>query len=260
MLQLTPENYYSTEANQEYMSVSQYKDFRKCESQAMAKIWGGFEVPPSQAFLVGSYVHSWNDNTTQQFMSEHPEIFKKDGDLKAEYKIADKMIEILRNDPMCMAALEGEKEKIIVAEFGGCKWKMKADSLNLAKQRIVDLKTTRDIYDKLWSVEDRMYVSWVEYYGHITQMAVYRELVRISTGIECEPLIEAVSKEDVPDKAIICFDNERLQYETERVLFYLPRILKVKTGEEEPTRCERCDWCKQTKKVDKVLHYSELIV
>lgn len=35
---LNNENYYSPEANQEYMSVSQYKAFMNCEAAAMASI------------------------------------------------------------------------------------------------------------------------------------------------------------------------------------------------------------------------------
>ena len=45
---LTQENYYSKEANEEYLSVSQYKDFcgsvgrLGCEEQALAKISGDY--------------------------------------------------------------------------------------------------------------------------------------------------------------------------------------------------------------------------
>ena len=48
-MQLTAENYYSEEANFEYMSVSQFKDFvgtygqRGCEFTAMDKIRGAYE-------------------------------------------------------------------------------------------------------------------------------------------------------------------------------------------------------------------------
>ena len=37
---LTNDNYYSPEANWEYMSVSQYKQFLKCEAAAMAQLKG----------------------------------------------------------------------------------------------------------------------------------------------------------------------------------------------------------------------------
>lgn len=38
-------NYYSPEANKEYMSVSQYKAFMNCEAAAMASISGKYERP-----------------------------------------------------------------------------------------------------------------------------------------------------------------------------------------------------------------------
>ena len=36
-LELDQNNYYSPEANQQYFSVSQYKDFMKCEAMAITK-------------------------------------------------------------------------------------------------------------------------------------------------------------------------------------------------------------------------------
>lgn len=39
-LRLTQSNYYSPETDQQYFSVSQYKDFMKCEAMAMAKLRG----------------------------------------------------------------------------------------------------------------------------------------------------------------------------------------------------------------------------
>ena len=55
---LTPENYYSPEANFEYMSVSQFKDFSGtygqvgCESRAMAKLRGEYQEEKTTALLV----------------------------------------------------------------------------------------------------------------------------------------------------------------------------------------------------------------
>lgn len=62
---LTAENYYSQEANEEYMSVSQFKDFcgtygkMPCEFTAMEKLKGRWEEPKSKALMVGSYVDSY---------------------------------------------------------------------------------------------------------------------------------------------------------------------------------------------------------
>lgn len=53
--QLTADNYYSDEANREYLSVSQFKDFvgtygrMGCEEMALAKIRGEYKTEPSNA-------------------------------------------------------------------------------------------------------------------------------------------------------------------------------------------------------------------
>ena len=44
-MQLTDDNYYSNGADIEYMSVSMYKLFKKCEKQAMAKLEGIYQFP-----------------------------------------------------------------------------------------------------------------------------------------------------------------------------------------------------------------------
>lgn len=43
-IKLSQNNYYSVEADSQYFSVSQYKDFMKCEAMAMAKIRGGIQT------------------------------------------------------------------------------------------------------------------------------------------------------------------------------------------------------------------------
>ena len=64
-MELSANNYYSAEANQEYMSVSQYKDFAGtygklgCEYGAMEKLAGRWEEKKTTALLVGSYVDSY---------------------------------------------------------------------------------------------------------------------------------------------------------------------------------------------------------
>ena len=72
-MQLTSENYYSQEANQEYMSVSGYKDFAgtygkmPCEFYGMEKLNGRWEDEKSTALLVGSYVDSYFEGSLDQF-------------------------------------------------------------------------------------------------------------------------------------------------------------------------------------------------
>lgn len=64
-MELTAENYYSPEANAEYMSVSQFKSFAgtdgklACEAEAMAELRGEWEMKKTTALMVGSYVDSY---------------------------------------------------------------------------------------------------------------------------------------------------------------------------------------------------------
>ena len=59
MEELTNQNYFSVESNQQFMSASQFKDFMKCEVEALAKINGETQEEPSKAMLVGSYVDAY---------------------------------------------------------------------------------------------------------------------------------------------------------------------------------------------------------
>ena len=98
-MKLTSENYYSPEANREYMSVSQFKDFAgtygkiPCEFEALEKLNGRWEMEKTTPLLVGSYVDSYFEGTLDQFKKENPEVFRKDGELKSDYKHAEKIIE-----------------------------------------------------------------------------------------------------------------------------------------------------------------------
>ena len=68
---LTSENYYSEKSNLEYMSVSQYKQFQKCEAAAMAELKGEWKRPKSTALLVGSYIDSWFEGSLESFKIEN---------------------------------------------------------------------------------------------------------------------------------------------------------------------------------------------
>lgn len=258
-LKLTRDNYFSTEANWHYMSVSQYKDFRKCESAALAKLKGEYEQAHSDAFLSGSYVHAWNEGTLERFKKENPELYKKDDTLYAKYEVLNDCIKTLENDRFVMMALEGEKEVIMTEELLGVPWKIMIDSYNPNKGRFTDLKTVRSLGDKFWN--GTKYENFIEHYGYTTQIAVYSEVERLVTGRNnyLEGLIVAVTKESPPDKAVIGFDEEMIEFELLKIEMYLPRIIEVKTGKEKPTRCNECKYCRQNKKLTKVIHYSELI-
>ncbi|MGD7663892.1 PD-(D/E)XK nuclease-like domain-containing protein [Brevibacillus laterosporus] len=260
LLELNDQNYYSLEADREYMSNSQYKDFRTCEAMAMAKLSGEWSNPSDINLLLGSYVHAWLEGTLEQFKENNPSLFTKKGELYAQYRHADQMIQTLQEDPFVMLALEGQKEVIATAEFADAPWKIKMDVYNPEQCRIADLKTVRDINGKYWD-KSQGYVSFVEAYGYLRQMALYLEIERLWAGRDTwlEALIVAVSKEDPPDKAIIGSDTTRLGYELEEVVQHMPRILEVKHGFADPVRCEKCKYCRETKKIKHIVHYLDLL-
>jgi hypothetical protein len=260
--ELNDSNYYGPDADMAYMSNSQYKSFLACEVAALAKVRGEWREEPSDAMLVGSYVHSALDGTLDHFKAANPDIFTKKGELKAEYKKADTMLETLVSDSLIREYLQGVKEFIITAEFAGTLWRAKLDIYNPTMNRIVDVKTVKSLTDKVWDKQDRQYMSWIESYGYIRQIAIYTELLRRWTGENnrADGYVVAVTKEDIPDKAIISIDQERIAIELEMVQATIPRILKVKSGEESPIGCGSCNYCKSVKKLDRVIHFSELVV
>lgn len=261
LLTLTNQNYHSLEANKVYMSNSQYKDFLECESKAMAKINGWVESVPT-VFGVGSYVHAAFEGTLDQYKIDYADvIFNSKGKPYADYAKADDMIHTIKSDPFCMFVLQGEKEVIMTAGFAGAHWKIKVDSHNPEKGRLADIKTVRSIRDKIWDTE-RGYVSFVEAYKYDTQMAIYAEIEKrwSMRGDWLKPLIVAVSKEDIPDKEVIGFDENDIERELDSIAANMPRIMAVKGGHEEPGRCENCRYCRQTKKLNGIIHYLDLVV
>jgi hypothetical protein len=99
-MMLTERNYYSQEANREYFSVSQFKDFQKCPAMAMAKLRGEYEEEFGRALLLGSYVDEMltgSDESIKNFIVENmPELFKKNGDRYADVQQADETIVRIR--------------------------------------------------------------------------------------------------------------------------------------------------------------------
>lgn len=248
---LNEENYYSQAANEKYMSVSQYKTFAgtygraSCEAAALARLRGEWKEETNTAMLVGSYVDHYFENTLGMFKEEHPEIFKKDGSLKADYIKAEQIIARAERDELFMKYLSGDKQVIMTGEFGGCKWKIKMDSY-IKDVAIVDLKVMSSITEMKW-VKDNGYMDFIRYWGYDIQAAIYQEIVRQNTGKKLPFYIAALSKEKEPDIEIIYIADTYIKEALAAVEMNLPEILRVKSGELEPHRCECCDYCRHTK-------------
>ena len=248
-MKLTDDNYFSTEAMKEYWSVSQFKQFCHCPASAIAEMNGEYEREPSTALLVGSYVDAYftgDKGALGRFVLEHPEITNsRTGQLKADFKHAETMIEAVKRQPLMMDYLHGSKQIIGWAELFDVNWKIKMDVYD--GQRIVDLKTVKDfkpIYEEGFG-----WRSFIEYWGYDIQGAIYQRVEQAVTG-RLEPLpfyIVAVTKEKVPDVAVIHLPQHILDTALKVVEAKIDRFDLMKMGEIEPERCERCEYCKSTK-------------
>ena len=264
-MQLTNENYYSKEANEEYLSVSQYKNFmgtygkRGCEEYALAKIEGTWEenMEDSDALMVGSYVDAHFEGTLDLFKAKHPCMFKKDGGLMAKYLKANEMIQRCERDEVFSHYMSGEKQVIMTADMFGAKWKIKIDSYHPG-QCIVDLKTCQSI-NKVFFHHDIGYMNFLAEWGYYIQGAVYQKVVEINTGKKLPFFIAAVSKEKVPDIQVIAVEQNLLDEALAEVEHNVPMILALKYKAADPTRCECCDYCKQTRVLKAPIWSSDLI-
>lgn len=260
---LAEHNYYSSDSNWQYMSVSQYKEFAgtygraACEAAALAKLKGEWDDEVSTAMLVGSYVDHYFEGTLDFFKSEHPELFKRDGSLKSEYVKADEIIKRAERDELFMKYMSGRKQVIMVGEIGGVQWKIKMDSY-IPDTAIVDLKVMQSLTKLEW-VRDIGYLDFIQYWGYDIQGAVYQEIVRQNTGKKLPFYIAGISKEKEPNLEIINVTDSYLNEALDNVRRNLPDILAARNGDREPNRCERCDYCRHTKVLTHPIAIADLI-
>ena len=248
MISLTSENYHTTTANNDYWSVSLFKAFDKCEASGLAMVRGEYEQEQTTSLLVGSYVDAYVSGTQTVFIEQHPEIFNsRTGELKADYRKADELIRTIESQPLMVEFLTGQKQTIMSAELFDVPWKIKIDVHG--GDRIVDLKTVKD-FEPLYK-EGFGRVPWIEYWGYDIQGAIYQKIEQIASG-RTEPLpfyIVAITKEKVPDVAVIQIPQHVLDTALKVVESKIDRFDLVKHGDIEPNRCGKCDYCKRTKKL-----------
>lgn len=270
---VTPENYYDPEIQMAYMGATQYKAFQKCEAAALAELRGEYTPPDSTALLVGGYIDAYYSGELPLYQAQHPGIFKRDGQLKAEYLKAQTVISRMEEDELYSMLMSGRKQVIFTGTISGVPFKIKIDSLldgslcekivsrfphtgaalGLCDGAIVDQKAMKDM-EMVWSVEDHCKVPFVEYYGYDIQGAIYQAIEG-----HMLPFILAVgTKEDSPDLAAMYIEDGDLAAKLAEVEDNAPRYQAIKEGRIQPTRCEHCDYCKATKKLASIRNYKEI--
>lgn len=263
-MELTEQNYYSKEVDKAFLSVSQYKKafgtyaYKGCEAQMLGELRGEYTPPQSTALLVGSYVDSYFEGTLDEFKTNHPEILKKDGTLKAEYSKADAMIERCKRDKKFMQYMSGQKQVIMTGEICGALFKIKMDSY-LEGKAIVDLKTVDDMYKPVYCGRENGKLDFLRARGYDFQLAVYQKIVEENTGKRLPCFIAAVDKKDTPAIEIISLSQAELDGAIAGIDIGIKRIQLLKNGEAEPDKCNRCDYCKETKIITKPISMADLL-
>jgi hypothetical protein len=269
-LKLTAENYFSKEADMQYMSASQFKSFKKCEAAAMAELRGEWGKKDTTALRVGSYVDAYFSGELEQYKADHPEMFKKDGTLKADFAHAQKVAERIERDELARMLLSGRHQTIKTGKIAGVWFKTKSDSLLTARQveaickkfpqvrelvpfgggLLVDLKYVKDFED-IWDDDLRERVNFIEFWGYDTQGAVYQAVDKRMLPF----VILGATKEAEPDIDAMYIPDDDLAFALAEVEELSPRYAAIKRGEIEPVGCGKCAYCRSVKQLSGIKHY-----
>lgn len=247
MRQLNAGNYFSRAMNMRYMSVSQYKAFNACEAAALAEIKGRYRREETVSLLVGSYVDAFYEGTLDAFRETHPQIFKRDGELKSDYIQANEIIARTMRDRYFTKLMSGEKQVIMTGKIAGVDVKIKIDSLR--PDMIVDLKVIKD-FDDL-TLDDRGRLPFFEAWRYDMQGAVYQEIVRQNTGKKLPFVLACATKEKVTAIDAVEIEQHSLDFCLDEFAAAIPGFDAIKKGIIKPERCEKCDFCKETRKLKK---------
>lgn len=280
-MELTRENYYTPDADWEYMSCSQYQAWNECEARELAKLQGRWLDEEKEAFLVGNYFHTHFESPEahEQFCNEHFDKIFKTKTIKgkggmpdqtvvtgkyAPYEQADKMIAVAEGDELIRSLLDipGENEMIMHGQLFGVPWRIRLDKYVASGRMIIDYKTVANIGELRWSNEMREKVTFIDAYGYMMRAAVYSEIEKQNAQSDKDPnfLIIAISKQDYPDKEVLMLNHrQRYDYELEKIKERLPMIQMIKEGRAKPKRCGFCDYCRATKKLYAIKPYYSLM-
>lgn len=254
-MQLTSENYFSIEADKEYMSVSQFKNFKSCSSKALHDL----EVPDTTTktqFLEGHLFEEFVAGDAQLYIAQHPEMISSRGatagQLKAEFQRVVKAAEKFNSQKFFRNIIDKcEKQVILTGVINGVPVKCCLDLFDRETCSIYDIKCMSDFKEQ-WSKQDKAYIPWYYHWGYVLQLAVYREIVKQNFGKEPKEIaLLAATKEEVPDIQAVSFSNEILDMELEEFKNHINIFDDIKKGKITPVACGECSYCKSIKEITK---------
>lgn len=275
-MKLTEANYYSQKANMQFFSVSQFKNFQKCEAAAIAELRGEFTPPKGRALLIGSYFDEMltgTPNSQAKFIAEnYTELFQKSSKMAtalgkietvkerkdfisgltnifsvdnkpfADVVQANETLERFRQQPRMMHYISGKHQVIMTGEIEGVPFKIKMDSFD-PNEFICDLKYMASLRSP------NLFTPMIEYYGYDIQAAVYQEIVRQNIGKRLPFMFDVATKESPAHLALGEINQYNMDKALDVVRSNILRYQKIKTGELQAERCEdyNCAYCTCTK-------------
>ena len=244
-----------------HLSYSQLSLFMECQgrwhAQYVDETW---KLRPTKAMLVGSYTDTLVYGGAGAFEKSNEETIwgtagryyqrgpKKDTEKPklAEFAKADEMYRALYKQHYAyVMATGGQNQHRVEGNIHGRNFVGIID--NLHESWIVDLKICASITVKQWYEGPILYGKHYFYERYRLQFAIYRAL----TGGNLACYIVAVSKESPPDVDVLQIkDTDSLDFELARIEPWLDELDAVRTGDKEPKRCGKCEWCRRTKQVE----------
>ena len=153
------------------------------------------------------------------------------------------MVERARRDPLFMDFMDGEHQTILTAKLFGVPFKAKFDVLGA--DRIVDLKTVKDLKSQYLPGQGR--VDFATAWDWPLQLAIYQKIYEINEGVKLPCYLAVITKETPADIRIIQVEQERMDAELALLEQQLPRFEAVKSGVIDPERCDRCEYCRESR-------------
>ena len=271
-MKLTNRNYYSAKANNEFMSVSQFKSFKRCEAMALAELKGEYERPKSKALLLGSFVDEMLTGTkksqvnfivenfenifqkSSRYMKiperdrldfvreEFDDLFKaENGKAYAEIVQALETIEKIKKQPLMMKHFKSRHQVIMTGKIAGVPFKIKMDNYKpgefISDGKYMSSLRSPNLFDPM-----------AKYWGYDIQGAVYQEIVYQNTGKRLPFYLDIATKESPTHLAVAEIKQYDLDEALETVKALAPRFEAIKNGEIEPERCGEydCNYCTET--------------
>lgn len=256
MSKITNKNYFSKNIQEIYTGSSEVKSMLTCESATLAKLRGEWIEESSTALKQSSYVDAWMSNELEEFKQQNPDVFTKQGTLKSEYKLAEEIIEQIKEDSMFMKYItSGENQIIMTGEISNVPVKIKIDCYHKDKC-IVDLKCVKD-FNLIFDEKAKQRKNFIDYYQYTIQAALYQEVVKQNTGKQLPFIIAACTKQKYSQRALLQIPQQIIDSELLFLQNYLPHLQDLKQGKVQPTSCGCCSYCISKQKCDRIWYYDD---